>query len=66
MFVCVGWGRIVNIASTHGLVGSINKSAYVASKHGIVGLTKVCLYLKLDHVIITTGVSFFFLTISCM
>ena len=36
-----GWGRIINIASTHGLVGSPEKSAYVASKHGIVGLTKV-------------------------
>lgn len=35
------WGRIVNIASAHGLVASINKSAYVASKHGLVGLTKV-------------------------
>ena len=35
------WGRIVNIASTHGLVASINKSAYTASKHGLVGLTKV-------------------------
>lgn len=35
------WGRIINIASTHGLVGSAQKSAYVASKHGIVGLTKV-------------------------
>lgn len=35
------WGRIINIASAHGLVGSINKSAYVAAKHGIVGLTKV-------------------------
>ena len=35
------WGRIINIASTHGLVGSINKSAYTASKHGLVGLTKV-------------------------
>jgi 3-hydroxybutyrate dehydrogenase len=35
------WGRIINIASAHGLVASINKSAYVASKHGIVGLTKV-------------------------
>jgi 3-hydroxybutyrate dehydrogenase len=33
-------GRIINIASTHGLVASPNKSAYVASKHGIVGLTK--------------------------
>lgn len=36
-----GWGRIVNIASVQGLIGSINKSAYVASKHGIIGLTKV-------------------------
>ncbi len=36
-----GWGRIINIASAHGLVGSANKSAYVAAKHGLVGLTKV-------------------------
>ncbi|HEX7889815.1 MAG TPA: 3-hydroxybutyrate dehydrogenase [Ramlibacter sp.] len=35
------WGRIVNVASVHGLVGSAQKSAYVAAKHGIVGLTKV-------------------------
>jgi 3-hydroxybutyrate dehydrogenase len=35
------WGRIINIASAHGLVGSAQKSAYVASKHGIVGFTKV-------------------------
>ncbi len=35
------WGRIINIASTHGLVASAQKSAYVAAKHGIVGLTKV-------------------------
>ncbi len=35
------WGRIVNIASVHGLVASTNKAAYVAAKHGIVGLTKV-------------------------
>jgi len=35
------WGRIVNIASAHGLVGSPYKSAYVAAKHGILGLTKV-------------------------
>jgi len=34
------WGRIINVASTHGLVASANKSAYVAAKHGIVGLTK--------------------------
>ena len=36
-----GWGRIINIASAHGLVASAEKSAYVASKHAIVGLTKV-------------------------
>ena len=35
-----GWGRIVNIASVHGLVASPYKSAYVAAKHGLVGLTK--------------------------
>jgi 3-hydroxybutyrate dehydrogenase len=35
------WGRIINIASTHGLVASAQKAAYVASKHGILGLTKV-------------------------
>ncbi len=34
------WGRIINIASAHGLVASAQKSAYVAAKHGIVGLTK--------------------------
>jgi 3-hydroxybutyrate dehydrogenase len=36
-----GWGRIVNIASAHGLVASPHKAAYVAAKHGLVGLTKV-------------------------
>jgi 3-hydroxybutyrate dehydrogenase len=35
------WGRIINIASAHGLVGSPFKSAYVAAKHGMLGLTKV-------------------------
>ena len=35
------WGRIINVASAHGLVASAQKSAYVAAKHGIVGLTKV-------------------------
>ncbi|HZW12129.1 MAG TPA: 3-hydroxybutyrate dehydrogenase [Noviherbaspirillum sp.] len=35
------WGRIINVASVHGLVGSAQKSAYVAAKHGIVGFTKV-------------------------
>lgn len=36
-----GWGRVINIASAHGLVGSAFKSAYVAAKHGMLGLTKV-------------------------
>jgi 3-hydroxybutyrate dehydrogenase len=36
-----GWGRVINIASAHGLVASANKCAYVASKHGILGFTKV-------------------------
>ena len=36
-----GWGRIINIASVHGLVASANKAAYVAAKHGVVGLTRV-------------------------
>jgi 3-hydroxybutyrate dehydrogenase len=35
-----GWGRIVNIASAHGLVASVHKAAYVAAKHGLIGLTK--------------------------
>jgi 3-hydroxybutyrate dehydrogenase len=35
------WGRIINIASTHGLVASVEKVAYVAAKHGVLGLTKV-------------------------
>lgn len=36
-----GWGRIINIASVHGLVASPDKAAYVSAKHGLVGLTKV-------------------------
>ena len=36
-----GWGRIINVASAHGLVASPFKAAYVAAKHGVVGLTKV-------------------------
>ena len=36
-----GWGRIINVASVHGLVASSEKSAYVAAKHGLVGFTKV-------------------------
>jgi 3-hydroxybutyrate dehydrogenase len=35
------WGRIINIASVHGLVASVEKSAYVASKHAVLGFTKV-------------------------
>jgi 3-hydroxybutyrate dehydrogenase len=35
-----GWGRIINIASIHGLVASSSKSAYISAKHGLVGLTK--------------------------
>jgi len=35
-----GWGRIINVASVHGLVASKHKAAYVAAKHGIIGLTK--------------------------
>lgn len=41
MMRAAGWGRIINIASAHGLTASPYKSAYVAAKHGIVGLTKV-------------------------
>jgi 3-hydroxybutyrate dehydrogenase len=46
------WGRIINVASVHGLVASIQKSAYVASKHAIVGLTKV---VALENA--TTGIT---------
>ena len=35
------WGRIINIASVHGQVGSVGNAAYVAAKHGVIGLTKV-------------------------
>ena len=36
-----GWGRVINIASAHGLTASPFKAAYVAAKHGVVGMTKV-------------------------
>ena len=36
-----GWGRIINTASVHGLVASVNKAAYVTAKHGLIGLSKV-------------------------
>jgi len=39
--LAANWGRIINVASVHGLVASAQKSAYVAAKHGVVGLTKV-------------------------
>ena len=44
-----GWGRIVNVASAHGLVASPFKSAYVAAKHGIVGLTKTVALEGAEH-----------------
>lgn len=40
-FQAAGWGRIINIASVHGLVASVHKAAYCAAKHGLIGLTKV-------------------------
>jgi 3-hydroxybutyrate dehydrogenase len=39
--IAKGWGRIINIASAHGLVASGEKAAYVSAKHGLVGFTKV-------------------------
>lgn len=47
-----GWGRVINVASVHGLVASVQKAAYVASKHAIVGFTKV---VALENA--TTGVT---------
>ncbi len=44
-----GWGRIINIASAHGLVASPQKAAYVAAKHGVVGLTKVAALELASH-----------------
>lgn len=44
-----GWGRIINIASTHGLVASPYKTAYVAAKHGIVGFTKTIALELAEH-----------------
>lgn len=41
MMRAAGWGRVINVASAHGLTASPYKSAYVAAKHGMVGLTKV-------------------------
>jgi 3-hydroxybutyrate dehydrogenase len=44
-----GWGRIINIASAHGLVASPQKVAYVAAKHGVVGMTKVAAMELANH-----------------
>ena len=44
-----GWGRIINVASAHGLVASPFKSAYVAAKHGILGLTKTVAIEGAEH-----------------
>ena len=43
------WGRVINIASAHGLVASPNKSAYVAAKHGIIGFTKTVALEVAEH-----------------
>lgn len=43
------WGRIVNIASVHGLIGSENKAAYCSAKHGLVGFTKVVALEQATH-----------------
>jgi 3-hydroxybutyrate dehydrogenase len=44
-----GWGRIINIASAHGLVASPQKVAYIAAKHGVVGMTKVAAIETANH-----------------
>jgi len=44
-----GWGRIINVASAHGLVASPFKSAYVAAKHGVIGLTKTVAMEGAEH-----------------
>lgn len=51
-----GWGRIINIASVHGLVGSVKKAAYVAAKHGVVGLTKVIALENAEHKITANAI----------
>ena len=51
MMRAAGWGRVVNIASAHGLVASPFKSAYIAAKHGVVGLSKTtALEVAGDHI----------------
>jgi 3-hydroxybutyrate dehydrogenase len=44
-----GWGRIINVASAHGLVASAQKVAYVAAKHGVIGMTKVAAIELANH-----------------
>ncbi len=50
------WGRIINIASVHGLVASVNKAAYVTAKHGLVGLTKVVALETAGHGITSNAI----------
>jgi 3-hydroxybutyrate dehydrogenase len=51
-----GWGRVINVASVHGLVASPYKAAYVAAKHGVVGLVKVLALEGADHGISATAI----------
>lgn len=51
-----GWGRIINIASAHGLVASPHKVAYVAAKHGVVGATKVAAIELANHAITANAI----------
>ncbi len=50
------WGRIINVASAHGLVASVQKSAYVTAKHGLVGLTKVVALEMGEHEITANAI----------
>src|SRR5207244_1850993 len=60
------WGRIINVASAHGLVGSPFKSAYVAAKHGIVGLTKVIALETAEEDITCNAITFVRPTMPCL
>jgi 3-hydroxybutyrate dehydrogenase len=51
-----GWGRIINIASAHGLRASPFKSAYVAAKHGVIGLTKTVALEVAEHHITSNAI----------
>ncbi len=57
VLVANGWGRIVNIASTHALVASPYKSAYVAAKHGVAGLTKAAALELAEHEVTVNAVA---------